>query len=70
MCYNVGSPYGLYGVPIHILCLYDQMWLIGYVFVSGIYPRDIDITLSRDFLHSAVRSAIVSAILSFSYRVA
>ena len=26
---NVGSPYGLHGVPNYILYLYDQMWLVG-----------------------------------------
>ena len=26
---NVGFQYGLYGVPVYILYLYDQMWLVG-----------------------------------------
>ena len=30
---NVGSIYGLHGVPIYILYLYDQMWLVGYVYM-------------------------------------
>ena len=25
----MGSPYGLHGVPIYILYLYDLMWLVG-----------------------------------------
>ena len=25
----MGSPYGLHGVPIYILYLYDHMWLVG-----------------------------------------
>ena len=29
-CYQRASPYGLHGVPIYILYLYDQMWLVGY----------------------------------------
>ena len=25
----MGSPYGLYAVPVYILYLYDQLWLVG-----------------------------------------
>ena len=25
---NVGSPYGLHGVPVYILHTYDQMWMV------------------------------------------
>ena len=29
---NKVSPYGLHGVPVYILYLYDHMWLVGNVF--------------------------------------
>ena len=32
---NMVSPYGLHGVPIYILYLYDQMWLVGELFNRG-----------------------------------
>ena len=61
---NEGSPYGLHGVPIYIVYLYDHMWLVG-IFVHLLWSYIILLYQTKSFL--LLNSSEVGAVILFHF---
>ena len=65
---NVGSPYASHGVPIYILYLYDQMWLVGTTLIWSV-AFIANARLELVCLGTLIRRLNVSLLLTVSFLI-